>query len=196
MSFLSDVGIVAKALDAFDQKAVDAQPPVINQKPVEQIIEQLQLSKYVREGGLKDQELNEFTKRYLQFATRLHHPAYMAHQVAVPHYTGALGSLIDGFTNNAMAVYEMGPPAASIELFVLNWMLEKIGWQPVPLDRSDHGKNSHGGGVLTHGGSLSNLTALTVARNHAAPDAWINGIPSDLDLIRKGVERNMGNYIA
>jgi L-2,4-diaminobutyrate decarboxylase len=120
------------------------------------------LDKYVRDGGLADQALAEFMARYLAVTTRLHHPAYMAHQVAVPHYSGALGSLIDGFTNNAMAIYEMGPGAASIEFFVLNWMLEKVGWPPV---------------------SLANLTALIVARNRAAPEVWERGVPSDLVLM-------------
>jgi L-2,4-diaminobutyrate decarboxylase len=92
--------------------------------------------------------------------------------------------MIDGFTNNAMAIYEMGPPAASIEFYILNWMLVKVGWQPSPLAGSAlGGDHSHGGGVLTHGGSLANLTALMAARQHAAPDAWDNGVPDDLVLL-------------
>jgi L-2,4-diaminobutyrate decarboxylase len=108
----------------------------------------------------------------------------MAHQVAVPHYAGALASLVDGFTNNAMAIYEMGPAAASIEFFVLNWMLQKAGWEPAPLARDDYGKDRmHGGGVLTHGGSLANLTAMLMARQHADPDAWANGVSRDCVLL-------------
>ena len=184
MSFLSDNEIVADALNAYYQESVSARPPVINQEPIEQIVAQLELDKYVRDGGLADQALAEFMARYLAVTTRLHHPAYMAHQVAVPHYSGALGSLIDGFTNNAMAIYEMGPGAASIEFFVLNWMLEKVGWPPVPLDRQQRSEDRPcGGGVLTHGGSLANLTALIVARNRAAPEVWERGVPSDLVLM-------------
>jgi len=107
----------------------------------------------------------------------------MAHQVAVTHYTGALGSLIDGFTNNAMAIYEMGPAAASIEYFVINWMLEKVGWTPAPYRAEDSHVAAHGGGVLTHGGSLANLTALTAARSHAAPEAWEAGNPGNLAIL-------------
>ncbi len=100
------------------------------------------------------------------------------------YYAGALGSLIDGFTNNAMGVYEMGPGATSIEYFVVNWMLEKVGWQPAPLNRQVSSENRpHGGGVLTHGGTLANLTALLAARNQIAPEAWEAGVPHDLALL-------------
>ena len=102
----------------------------------------------------------------------------MAHQVAVPHPSGALASLVDGFTNNAMAIYEMGPSAAAIEFLVLNWMIGKVGWtpDPVPAGRGSP-PEPHAGGVLTHGGSLANLTALLAARSAPGPDAWERGTP-------------------
>jgi L-2,4-diaminobutyrate decarboxylase len=53
------------------------------------------------------------------------------------HPSGALGALIDAFTNNPMAIYEMGPAAASIEFFMINWMLHHVGFQPAPLDPAD-----------------------------------------------------------
>lgn len=184
MSFLSDLDIVGRALEAYHQEAVSATAPVINQQPLEQIIAKLHLKEFIREGGLSGQKLSDFMSHYLSVCTRLHHPAYMAHQVAAPYYSGSLASLIDGFTNNAMAIYEMGPGAASIEYFIINWMLEKIGWTPAPLDRRPPGPGlSFGGGVLTHGGSLANLTALLVARHQAVPQAWSDGLPPNLALL-------------
>ena len=184
MSFLSDNYIVAEALDAYLKESIAATCRVINQEPIEHIVDKLQLRSFVQDGGLTGSKLEEFLSKYLTITTRLHHPAYMAHQVAAPCYSGALGSLIDSFTNNAMAIYEMGPGAASIEFFVLNWMLQKVGWQPAPYVRQEHSEPAaFGGGVLTHGGSLTNLTALLVARNHAAPEAWTNGIPQDLVIM-------------
>ncbi|HOW68689.1 MAG TPA: aminotransferase class V-fold PLP-dependent enzyme [Candidatus Paceibacterota bacterium] len=184
MSFLADSEVVTRALAAYCQESVAGQGRVINQEPLEQIIEKLDLNRYARDGGLTGPELAAFLDRYLTFTTRLHHPAYMAHQVAVPCPTAALGSLIDGLTNNAMAIYEMGPGAASIEFWVLNWMLQKVGWQPAAFDRQKRARDpSYAGGVLTHGGSLANLTAMLAARHRAVPDVWAHGIPQNLVLL-------------
>ena len=184
MSFLSDAEIVIEALEKYYRESVSSQQPVINQEPLEQIIEKLNLDAYIHEGGLDGKSLADFLDQYLATTTRVHHPEFVGHQVAVPHYTGALGSLIDGFTNNPMGIYELGPGATSIEYFVVNWMLEKIGWQPAPLNSHAATENRpHGGGILTHGGTLANLTALAAARNQAAPEAWEMGVPHDLALL-------------
>jgi L-2,4-diaminobutyrate decarboxylase len=83
-----------------------------------------------------------------------------------------------------MAIYEMGPAAASVEYFVINWLLEKVGWRPAPLTRSEQQAEPYGGGgVLTHGGSLANLTALIAARSRLTPQVWEHGNPGDLALL-------------
>jgi L-2,4-diaminobutyrate decarboxylase len=184
MSFLSDAEKVIKTLDKYREESRASKKPVINLKPLEENIRELGLESYMKAGGLSKKRLQNFLKRYLATTTRLHHPAYLAHQVATPHCTGALGALIDGFVNNPMAIYEMGPGASSIEYFLINWMLQKVGWNPTPLGML--GKRTPeklGGGVLTHGGSLANLTAVLAARNKVAPDAWQKGNPKDLALL-------------
>ncbi|HVO39238.1 MAG TPA: pyridoxal-dependent decarboxylase [Spirochaetia bacterium] len=183
MSFASDARIVTRQLNRFYRTSIAGEAPVIRQEPIEDIVENLELERLAREGGLGGRRLARFVQRYLATATRLHHPLYLAHQVAAPHPTGALASLIDGLTNNAMAIYEMGPAAAAIEFFVLNWMIRKIGWKPMPSPREDAGDAQHAGGALTHGGSLANLTALLAARGSLAPETWEKGTPPDLALL-------------
>jgi len=183
MSFLSDSRVVSRALDRFMRRAVARRDRVIAQSPIEDLVAALDLEGHARHGGLTGRKLAVFVDKYLASATRLHHPGYMAHQVAVPHPAGALASLIDGFTNNAMAIYEMGPPAAAIEFWVLNWMIRKIGWTPTPFPRDSRASEPHAGGVLTHGGSLANLTALLAARSRMAPEAWEKGTPPDLAIL-------------
>lgn len=184
MAFAADADRVIQALDRYLKESIAADKPVLSLEPLGNIIEDLRLADTIQNGGLSEERLSAFVETYLTKTTRLHHPAYMAHQVAVPHYAGALGALINSVTNNAMAIYEMGPGATAIEYFMINWFLSKIGWEPAPTDMSAYNSQSaFGGGVLMHGGSLANLCALLVARQQAAPDAWENGNPPALVLL-------------
>jgi L-2,4-diaminobutyrate decarboxylase len=176
MSFLADAEIVITALENYYRESISKQKPVINQVPLETLISDLDLSAHIQDGRLSGQHLAQFLAKYLESTTRLLHPAYLAHQVGTPHYSGALASLIDGFTNNPMAIYEMG-------WYLINWLLEKVGWQPQPLKMPDSPDQVFGGGVLTHGGSLANLTVLLAARSKMAPQAFQEGNARDLVLL-------------
>ena len=183
MTFRSECGTAIDALETFFEQAQARHGPVIRQAPMAELAERMDLDRLIAEGGLRSDGLKRFLIPYLENATRLHHPGYMAHQVSVPIPMGAVAALIGAFTNNPMAIYEMGPSATAVEYTVLNWMLGKVGWRPAPLPGSGSGDGAHGGGVLTHGGSLANLTALAAARSHVAPDSWENGTPGNLVVV-------------
>lgn len=190
MRVQTDCAIALTALETFVANGRARRIPVIRQRPMAEVAQRLELARLIAEGGLHGDTLRDFLTVYLENATCLHHPGYMAHQVAVPQPMGAIAALIDGFINNPMAIYEMGPSASTVEHAVLNWMLGKIGWAPMPVpgavpDASPDAaiKHNHGGGVLTHGGSLANLTALAAARSRIAPDAWHNGNPGNLVIL-------------
>ena len=182
MSFESDARVAVEALSEFLAQSQAGQGPVLRQPPLAELAERLELGRWMSEGGLTGPSLADFLRRYLDASTRLHHPGYMAHQVAVPHPSGAIGSLVDGLTNNAMAIYEMGPAAAAIEFEIIRWMLEKVGFAPPPHPPASPTEPC-GGGVLVHGGSLANLTALAAARARADPRAWDDGPRRDLVVI-------------
>jgi len=186
MTFRSDLEIVADALEQQVASARARATPVLAQRPLAAIVQDMQLDRFARDGGLEGAALQRFMDGYLQTIINLHQPGYMGHQVAVPHHAAALGALIDGLTNNPMAIYEMGPGAAAIEYFVINWMLDKIGWTPSPLPPYEQAEGTFGGGVLTHGGSLANLTALIAARSALRPDVWRGGDQGDLALMAPG----------
>jgi len=183
MTFRDDVRTVGDALADWVEASRAARRPAIRQRTISQIVHDYDVPALMREGGLSGSALRRFVEAYLDDATALHHPAFMAHQVAVPSLTGALAGLMDGVSNNAMSVYEMGPSSSALEYCVINWMLAKVGWTPAPLDVSADSSGDHGGGVLTHGGSLANLTALIAARNRAFPEAWELGSPPGLALL-------------
>jgi L-2,4-diaminobutyrate decarboxylase len=180
MTFDKDAATIVEALETFARKAALGDGPVLRQPAIADLARDLQLDHLIRDGGLQGDRLGQFIAAYLSASTRLHHPRYMAHQVAAPLPSSALAALVDAFTNNAMAIYEMGPAAAAVEAAVVAWMRGKTGWPPA-LEARDGAVV--GGGVLTHGGSLANLTALLAARARVAPSAWQNGTPGDLALV-------------
>jgi L-2,4-diaminobutyrate decarboxylase len=164
-----------RAVDLLAQYVADARAGegrVTTQPPPDELSRALDLRRWIREGGMDADALAEWLSAYLEATVRLHHPGSMAHQVATPSPGAALADLIHGVTNNPMAKYEMGAAGATIEHEVVGWMLDLVGF----------GRDT-GGGVLTHGGSLANLTALLAARAHMDPDAWATGVPGDLALL-------------
>jgi L-2,4-diaminobutyrate decarboxylase len=183
MSFRADLQHLGRVLEAYQVAGQTGLAPVIRQAPMAEIIQALDLAARVGQGGLEGDTLARFLGSYLDHTTRLDHPAYMAHQVAAVHPAGSLAALIDAFTNNPMAIYEMGPAAAAIEFFMINWLLSHVGFEPAPIDPTVPAHPVWGGGVLVNGGSLANLTALVAARTHIAPKVWEEGNPADLALM-------------
>ncbi|HJO94779.1 MAG TPA: pyridoxal-dependent decarboxylase [Victivallales bacterium] len=184
MFFKSDLDIVGNALERYYEESVSGEKTTINQLPLKEIINKLDLAYYIKKGNLTGDKLSIFMEKYLEVTTRLHSQNFLAHQIAVPHYSGALASLADGFTNNIKAIYELGPGSTSIDYFLINWFLKKIGWCEAPTDlnvKDNFGK--FGGGIFTHGGSLANLTALIAARTKTIPGVWESGNPDNLAIL-------------
>ncbi len=181
--FKAIADIVSDKLARYVDESQNGTLKTLVQKPASVLAKELQLEKWIKQGGLSAESVQGFMDTYLKNTQHLHHPHYIGHQVAVPHVATGIADFIHGTINNPMAIYEMGPAAATIEKFLVNWMLEKIGWFK-GLDLGDFSKiDSNGGGVLTHGGSLANLTALCAARAKIAPEAWTKGTPTDLVIL-------------
>ena len=183
MSFYDNGRQVLNNLETYYNESIGKEKKVIRQQSIKTLHKELDLASHIKNGDLTGESLDEFLKTYLDNTTRLHHPGYLAHQVGIPHPTGALGSFIDGFTNNAMSIYEMGPAAAAIEFFMVNYLLLKIGWEPMPPDIENRLTYPHSAGILTHGGSLANMTALLAARNHLDSTIRENGTSSDITIL-------------
>ncbi len=173
---------VMEALRGYFDSAARSEGQTIRQSPAAEILEALDAEAGLRDGFSAD-GWARFAERYLSYVTRLHDPRYMAHQSAVTNFGGFAGGVLDTAVNNPMAIYEMGPAAAALEVFVLNWMIEKVGWTPMPVPPQSAEPGSYAGGVLTHGGSLAQLTALLAARAHSAPESWEEGVSDDLVLL-------------
>ncbi|MEM6844138.1 MAG: aminotransferase class I/II-fold pyridoxal phosphate-dependent enzyme [Bacteroidota bacterium] len=123
-------------------------------------------------GNAPQQNINEFFDRVLMESIHIHHPRYVGHQVAAPAPATALAGLLSAFLNNGMAIYEMGPVSSAIERLVMKQIAQRIGY------------DSLGGGIMTSGGTLANLTALLAARQvKTNGKAWQEGTQEQLALM-------------
>ena len=145
--------------------------PAVSAPPPADLVRELDLRRLIREGGLDAESFGPWLEAMLERTARLHHPGELAHQVAAPDLPAAVADLVHGAINQPMSIYEMGAAANAMEGAVVEWMVERVGWGP------------GAGGVLTHGGSLANLTALLAARAAAAPSAWGDGVDGGLAVL-------------
>lgn len=105
-----------------------------------------------------------FVEAVLAQSNRLHDPRYAGHQVAVPLPQLAWLQAATALLNNGMAIDEMGPASSPMEEAVMRDLARFMGL------------GEAAGGILCHGGTLANLTALLAARQRkASGNAWREG---------------------
>jgi L-2,4-diaminobutyrate decarboxylase len=110
-------------------------------------------------------EISTLVRESLARGQNLHHPHYVGHQVPAPIPLAALVELAGTITNQAMAIFEMGPWATAVEHAVIAAVGETLGFPAGQFS-----------GLVTSGGSLANLTGLLTARNVALGNAWQRGL--------------------
>jgi L-2,4-diaminobutyrate decarboxylase len=110
------------------------------------------------------ERFSQLVQTMLDRGNNLHDPRYIGHQVPAPVPLAGLFDALGSVTNQAMAVYDIGPWATAAERAMVELLGRQIGWRPGEF-----------AGLATHGGSLANLTALLTARNVALGDCWQEG---------------------
>ena len=101
----------------------------------------------------------------LDHGLNLHDPRYIGHQVPAPVPLAGLFDAVGSVTNQCMAIYDMGPWATAVEWAMVERLGEALGWRRGTFT-----------GLVTHGGSLANLTGLLTACNVAMGDRWEAGL--------------------
>ncbi len=91
-------------------------------------------------------------------------PGYLAFIPGGGLPSSALGSYIAASVNRYVGVAKAAPVLAEIEATAVRWLSESMGYPP------------SASGVLTTGGSLSNLTAIVTARSRRLGDDFGRGV--------------------
>ncbi|MDC3259409.1 pyridoxal-dependent decarboxylase [Flavobacteriaceae bacterium] len=171
---------ISQLIEHYIAESKNGNTQVLKQQSPEKIAEKLEVETHFKKGFNSVTSIKNFISKYLENTNHLRNPRYMGHQVAVPQDLSGIPDWIHGTVNNPSSLYEMGPAGATLEAFMINWMLSKLSWfKGNHLQDFTLHKNS-GSGILTHGGSIANLTALSAARAAIAPEAWTEGSPKDL----------------
>ncbi len=104
------------------------------------------------------QVLAEFEKKVARYAFRVNHPRFLAFIPSAPNFVSVLADFLCAGTNFFAGVWLEAAGPAQVELVVLDWFKEFLGYPP------------EASGVLTGGGSEANLTALVVARERLSQE--------------------------
>jgi glutamate/tyrosine decarboxylase-like PLP-dependent enzyme len=108
--------------------------------------------------------LMEVRSQILPRSLNLHHPGYMGHMDSVPLAITIWADALVSALHNNMLSSELAPVFTQLESHLITWFAKLFGLG----DRSF--------GTLVAGGSLANITALLVARNHRFPHLKNRGI--------------------
>jgi glutamate/tyrosine decarboxylase-like PLP-dependent enzyme len=100
--------------------------------------------------------LEQFQDRVAAYAFRPNHPRFFAFIPSAPTFLSALGDFLCAGTNHFDGVWLEAAGPSEVELVVLDWFKEFLGYPAAAC------------GIITSGGSEANLTALVVAREPLA----------------------------
>jgi glutamate/tyrosine decarboxylase-like PLP-dependent enzyme len=97
--------------------------------------------------------LAEFTTRLAPYQLNSWHPRTLSYFTPPPLTMSIVGELLAQFTNQGVDVWHAGPSGAFVEEEVGRWLCDLVGYGPASF------------GILTSGGVMANLMAMTVARD-------------------------------
>jgi L-2,4-diaminobutyrate decarboxylase len=101
----------------------------------------------------------------LDGSLRLGDPRTVAHLHPMPLISAAAAELAIGVTNQSMDAFDASPAATFVEDALVGWLAR------------EHGLGANGSGVMTMGGTASNLLGLLLARDRAGEDVRSRGLP-------------------
>lgn len=141
----------------------------LSEKPVARRIDRNDISQLVDEPLPEGPSsfadcLERFFERVLPDLTLVNHPRFHAYIPAPSSFAGALGEMLAAGTNPFAGTWLGGSTVSGLELTVLRWIAEMLGYDP------------QAGGILTSGGSMANLVGLAAARTKSGVEPLKRGM--------------------
>ncbi len=97
-------------------------------------------------------------EKLLPYCTHVNHPGYMGLITPSPNPAGILSEFMVAALNQNLGAYSIGPSATAMELRVIRWLNDLIGY------------DEKAGGNLTSGGMTANFIGLKLARDYSTND--------------------------
>lgn len=117
----------------------------------------------ISDDGCSYNELIKAIESYLKLSVKTNHEQFFNQLFGGNNMPALMGDITASFTNTSMYTYEMSPLATLMEVDLIEKMCGYVGYED-------------GDGILTSGGSISNLKAMMCARNRAFPEIGEKGL--------------------
>lgn len=127
----------------------------------------------ITDEGSSYTELLENVESYLNLSVKTSHKQFFNQLFGGQNLPSIMGEMTASITNTSMYTYEMAPLATLMEMELIEKMCDYVGFK-------------NGDGILTPGGSLSNLQAMFCARNRHFPEViekGIQGVPKMIAFV-------------
>ena len=136
-----------------------------------------------------EQVISEFTQKILPYCTNFSNEKFMGFPDAGNSISGVVGAIISDFMQQNLINSSFCAPIATFtEISVIKWLREIIGY-----NISDINNIWDVGGIITYGGTGSNVTAMLLARENFNEKTMIEGVrkPKKYKII---VPKGIGHY--
>ena len=97
-------------------------------------------------------------EKLIPYCTHVNHPGYMGLITPSPNPAGILADFLASALNQNLGAYSIGPSATAMELRVIRWLNDLVGF------------GEGAGGNLTSGGMTANFIGLKLARDYTSKD--------------------------
>ena len=128
------------------------QPEMYQGKTVEQLRERIQLS-FTQEGLGNQAAIERAVEYFLKDSLSVHHAQCVAHLHCPSLVISQAAEVLINATNQSMDSWDQSPSATLIEIKLIEWLREQVGY------------TAGDAGVFTSGGTQSNLMGLMLARD-------------------------------